>query len=64
MEVGRIKDPLYEDYHVGIFHLASSHLFRPPITWGRGFAGLAFRVWGFGVELQRFVGLHKGCAPG
>ena len=29
-EVGRIKDPLYEDSYLGISHLPSSHLLRPP----------------------------------
>ena len=30
MKVGRIKDPLYKDYYLGISHLPSSHLLRPP----------------------------------
>ena len=30
MKVGRIEDPLYKDSYLGIFHLPSSHLLRPP----------------------------------
>ena len=43
MKVGRIKDPLYEDYYLGISHLPSSHLLRPPTN---GVKALAFRVLG------------------
>ena len=44
MKVGRIKDLLYKDSYLGIFHLPSSHLLRPPtiliakttaFTWGK-----------------------------
>ena len=30
MKVGRIKDPLHKDVYLGISHLPSSHLLRPP----------------------------------
>ena len=30
MKVGRIKDPLYKDYYLGISHLPSPHLLRIP----------------------------------
>ena len=30
MKAGRIKDPLYKDYYLGISHLPSPHLLRPP----------------------------------
>ena len=30
MKAGRIKDPLYKDYYLGLSHLPSSHLLRPP----------------------------------
>ena len=31
MKVGRIKDPLYKDYDLGISHLPSPHLLRIPM---------------------------------
>ena len=41
MKVGRIKDPLYEDSYLGISHLPSSHLLRPPIKTRLGALGFA-----------------------
>ena len=49
MKVDRIKDPLYKDPYLGIFHLPSSHLLRPPrVSVVRGL-GLGFRGQGSGL---------------
>ena len=37
MKVGRIKDPLYKDSILGLPHLPSSHLLRPPTSELRSF---------------------------
>ena len=53
MKAGRIKDPLYKDYYLGISHLPSPHLLRPPIRMP------AFLCFHLGVSVEA-LGWSKG----